>query len=138
MVYFFQIDVFNDATWHSVGAMTWTLVEPGVYLIAATLPSLRPLVLYIFKVVKLETLYGRPLELLERCSRTLSTHKHSGGSSTKTHLNPANERKTMIKVGNGARSVGFSRLTTPRPKARDFLKTEPSWVAERDEDMHSQ
>ena len=118
MVYFFQIVLFNDATWHSVGAMTWTLVEPGVYLIAATLPSLRPLVLYIFKVVKLETLYGRPLELLERCSRAVSTHKHSGGSSTKTHLNPANERKTMITVGSGARSVGFFKVDDPEAQGK--------------------
>ena len=35
---------FNDRTWRSVNLMTWTDVESSVYLIAACLPSLRPLV----------------------------------------------------------------------------------------------
>ena len=34
---------FNDRTWRSVNLMTWTDVESSVYLIAACLPSLRPL-----------------------------------------------------------------------------------------------
>lgn len=36
-------NAFNDATWRSVTLMTWTDVESSVYLIAACLPSLRPL-----------------------------------------------------------------------------------------------
>jgi hypothetical protein len=32
-----------------VTLITWTIVEPGVYLIAACLPTLRPLLLHIFR-----------------------------------------------------------------------------------------
>ena len=42
-VAFFKVDLFSDPTFLVVDTMTWTCVEPGVYLIAATLPSLRPL-----------------------------------------------------------------------------------------------
>lgn len=76
LVYFFQINMFEDVTFHAVGTMTWTLVEPGVYLIAATLPSLRPLVRYFFKYVTLETLYNK---LLDRYTRAFPTQKKRRG-----------------------------------------------------------
>ena len=41
--------------------MTWTCVEPGVYFIAATLPSLRPLFHLVSKDANLSTLYKRYL-----------------------------------------------------------------------------
>ena len=40
---FSRNNAFNDQTWRSVTLMTWTDVESSVYLIAACLPSLRPL-----------------------------------------------------------------------------------------------
>ncbi|KUJ13242.1 uncharacterized protein LY89DRAFT_672467 [Mollisia scopiformis] len=49
LVIFITIDVFQDITWLSIDIMTYTTAEPGVYLIAACLPSLRPLFKGIFK-----------------------------------------------------------------------------------------
>ncbi|KAF2464529.1 uncharacterized protein BDR25DRAFT_155204, partial [Lindgomyces ingoldianus] len=43
MVNFFTTDLFADPTYNCVATMTWTTVEPGVYLMAACMPSLRPL-----------------------------------------------------------------------------------------------
>lgn len=40
---FFDTEAFLDGTWASTNEMTWTVIEPGVYLIAACLPNLRPL-----------------------------------------------------------------------------------------------
>ena len=40
---FFKGNAFSDGTWSSVNLMTWSLVEPDVYLIAACLPTYRPL-----------------------------------------------------------------------------------------------
>ncbi len=40
---FSKNNAFDDQTWQSVTLMTWTDVESSVYLIAACLPSLRPL-----------------------------------------------------------------------------------------------
>ncbi|KAF7908362.1 uncharacterized protein EAF01_004117 [Botrytis porri] len=41
---FFGSNSFTDSTWTSVEHMTWTQVEPGVYLISACLPTWRPLI----------------------------------------------------------------------------------------------
>lgn len=43
LVMFSRNNAFNDQTWRSVTLMTWTDVEASIYLIAACLPSLRPL-----------------------------------------------------------------------------------------------
>ena len=48
-VSFFQTDLFADPTWYGVKILTWTIVEPGIYLIAACLPCLRPLAGSILK-----------------------------------------------------------------------------------------
>lgn len=41
---FARNNALNDRTWRSVTLMTWTDVESSVYLIAACIPSLRPLI----------------------------------------------------------------------------------------------
>lgn len=45
---FFNVKALSDGTFISAKLATWSLVEPGVYLIAACLPSLRPLLLSLF------------------------------------------------------------------------------------------
>ena len=40
---FAKNNAFDDQTWQSVTLMTWTDIESSIYLIAACLPSLRPL-----------------------------------------------------------------------------------------------
>ena len=42
-VLFMRTDLVSDITWDSVPTMTWTTAEPSLYLIAACLPALRPL-----------------------------------------------------------------------------------------------
>ncbi|PVH97044.1 hypothetical protein DM02DRAFT_644427 [Periconia macrospinosa] len=42
-IIFFNHDAFQDNTWTSVELMKWTDIEPGIYFIAACMPSLRPL-----------------------------------------------------------------------------------------------
>lgn len=56
---FFTIDVFSDPTYYVVTSMTWTCIEPGVYFIAATLPSLRPLARQVSRIIDFSTLYSR-------------------------------------------------------------------------------
>ena len=107
MVYFFQIDILADPTYQSVGIMAWTLVEPGVYLIAATLPSLRPLLQYLFKDVKFKTLYNN---LLHCYTRTFSAPKYSEGTDVDKQFNSGNRQTVNITVGNGPRSAGFVKV----------------------------
>ena len=40
---FFTTDLFADPTYNCITTMTWTTVEPCVYLIAACMPSIRPM-----------------------------------------------------------------------------------------------
>ena len=43
-VIFFDVEtLLSDGTFISADLITWSLVEPGMYLIAACLPTLRPL-----------------------------------------------------------------------------------------------
>ncbi|KAL9587326.1 MAG: hypothetical protein Q9203_003554 [Teloschistes exilis] len=41
---FSNSDAFKDNTWRSVTLVAWSIIEPSMYLIAACLPNLRPLV----------------------------------------------------------------------------------------------
>lgn len=112
--------MFADVTWIALGTMSWTLVEPGVYLIAATLPSLRPLV-HFFKALELETQYDN---LLDRCSRAFSTHKYSEGSTTTVGLNSTSTYATTISAGNDARSAGFMKMEDVKPRGQEVARKE--------------
>ena len=46
---FFQNNAITDGTFASVDLMSWTIIEPGIYLVAACLPPLRPLIHRIAK-----------------------------------------------------------------------------------------
>ena len=116
--------MFADVTWYSVQSMTWTLVEPGVYLIAATLPSLRPLVRYVFKDIKLDTLYSG----LRGCwSRVFSTRKHPGVSTTNILLCPAVGGKTTVTIGGGVRFARFVNKPDFDVTSRSLSDDESRW-----------
>jgi hypothetical protein len=51
-VAFFQNDPLVDGTWKSVIFLRWTIIEPGVYLVAACLPCYRPLVRLVLDRVR--------------------------------------------------------------------------------------
>ncbi|KAF2794710.1 hypothetical protein K505DRAFT_360851 [Melanomma pulvis-pyrius CBS 109.77] len=51
-VAFLDVNVFDDITYLSVSTTRWTIIEPGVYLIAATMPTLRPLIRHLVKKIK--------------------------------------------------------------------------------------
>ena len=46
-VAFFVNNPLVDGTWISVTFLNWSIIEPGVYLIAACLPCYRPLLNYL-------------------------------------------------------------------------------------------
>ena len=47
---FLNTNAFSDPTWASVTLISWTTAEPGIVLIAACLPVLRPLVIKFFNI----------------------------------------------------------------------------------------
>ncbi|KAF2441761.1 hypothetical protein P171DRAFT_365386 [Karstenula rhodostoma CBS 690.94] len=47
-VIFLRTDLFEDVTYHSVTATNWSIIEPGVHLMGATVPTLRPMIRRFF------------------------------------------------------------------------------------------
>ena len=72
---FFTTDAVTDGTWASVNLMTWTVLEPGVYLIAACLLTYRPLFAYLKRHDPLSSLHlGR-----DRHNHSETNREHETG-----------------------------------------------------------
>ena len=99
---FFTTDAVTDGTWASVNLMTWTVLEPGVYLIAACLPTYRPLLAYIRNREPLSTLHlGR------------NPHKHSATYGEHgTRAIPLAPKKGLVQEDwvSNVTMAGFERL----------------------------
>ena len=89
---FFSENAFNDGTWASVNLVIWCCAEPGVYLIAACLLALRPLLNYL--------LHDRPLSVLAIRFRSRRTKDYNSFShdDSRTHGIELSSRKK--KHGN--------------------------------------
>ena len=104
-VTFFQTDLFSDPTYLVIETMTWTCVEPGVYLIAACLPSLRPLVRPLFKDIDFSTVYGN---IRSMGSKAFKTHR----TRTDSPLPATKETSTDSSLRSSPRD-GFTKLKEP-------------------------
>ena len=122
MVYFFETDLFADPTFQSVVTMSWTLVEPGVYVIAATLPSLRPLVRYASDELKLKTLYST---LLNRYTRNSSAQQYSNSSMANTQIKLAERQKSAVTSGNSAHSARFVEIDKQTVRSLQASQEDP-------------
>jgi len=102
-VTFFTVDLFADPTFNVVQTMTWTCAEPGVYFIAACLPSLRPLARMVFEKVNIT-------QALTRAGLMTANTKKSNASSTGNASNiRMSRRKGTANDVEGDRN-GFSIL----------------------------
>lgn len=112
-----------DGTWDSVDLMTWTLVETDVYLIAACLPTYRPLFLQLLE----KTRYYVP--------KSLSGFKyHRSGASS------CGPPSAGSKLGRGSNtSAGFQRLRDGLGGVnRGSLEDEFPMVEVRKDDLNKQ
>ena len=107
LVMFFRIDLFKDVTYDGVQTMAWTLVEPGVYMIAATLPSMRPLVRYFFKE---DTKFR---SYLDRFTEALLSHRSSSHNHTKDNhtFDAAIKRETIITLQRGPKHGELAKMS---------------------------
>ncbi|KAJ6021167.1 hypothetical protein N7540_006671 [Penicillium herquei] len=69
-VTFFKHDPVVDPTWIAVTFLIWSIVEPGVYLIAACLPCYRPLIKFV----------------LERSGKAITVRTHSRAESSNDRI----------------------------------------------------
>ncbi|PVI06860.1 hypothetical protein DM02DRAFT_581367 [Periconia macrospinosa] len=72
---FLHVDLFSDITYNSVSTTSWSIIEPGVYLMAATVPTLRPLVRRFISKISSEAVSRHTTRPLR--SRTASTPRPS-------------------------------------------------------------
>lgn len=107
MVNFFGTDLFADITFECVVGVSWTIVEAGVYVIAATLPSLRPLIQYTTTRLQLKTLYSN---LVDRYTHTSSANKCSDPSITNTRSGFTPTTTAVATARNNAHLGGFVEI----------------------------
>lgn len=113
---FFRNDAITDGTFSSVELMSWTIIEPGIYLMAACLPPLRPLAQRFLK----DTVLAR-----------LSTKRISKQNDGSYELSPVNDKP---RAHRSLRSevhrppLGFSRLIDGRETHGNSSEDERSLV----------
>ena len=95
-VLFMRTNLVSDITWDSVPTMTWTTAEPSLYLVAACLPALRPLLKEALQNSVFKSMTSR-LALLG-----------SKRGSTDRSKDPAEEKKKKTKNELDSASTGSS------------------------------
>jgi len=98
---FINSDAEDDGTWTSVSLVTWTIIEPSMYHIAACLPACRPLIMFLRK--KLPTKFGVSSSSQEEVCRNAAYE-----------LSELTDKNGNVKP----KSNGFTRLADKR--AGDF------------------
>ncbi|KAF2805106.1 uncharacterized protein BDZ99DRAFT_450637 [Mytilinidion resinicola] len=101
-VIFFRHNAFQDNTWTSVSLLTWTDIEPGIYFIAACMPSLRPVFLRI-----------RHFLVFPRKSKTITSDPAVDGSRT------LNMELATMSFSKGNKRSGFERLVTAEASSEE-------------------
>lgn len=97
-VVFLRTDLFQDVTYYSVVTTNWSIIEPGVHLMGATVPTLRPLIRLVFN----------------RMPRTLSTSR----STTQCFSPSSPSRAQTAKTAVTERPALWKKSS-----ARDFVPT---------------
>ncbi|RDL36933.1 uncharacterized protein BP5553_04366 [Venustampulla echinocandica] len=103
MTVFFQTDAFTDNTWASFGLVGWSVVEPGMYLIASCLPALRP-IFSRFMPAYIKALFNKVL--MERTKQSGSNH------------NQDSFRMRGIPLSSSQSQKGFAKLESDGPLSR--------------------
>lgn len=95
---FITTEAFADATWSSVKLVTWSVIEPSMYHIAACLPACRPLVIFLRR--KLPARFG-----VGQLSRSTESR------NARYELSALNHPEHNTRNGNvRSKSNGFARL----------------------------
>ena len=113
LVEFILLAKRHDPTWNSNGLLIWTIVEPGVYLIAATPPFMRPLLRRASQEVKASSLYrtmhGRSRTQFLRPAKTSENPSAGHERSGATEL----LEKEKLKSSSFASSIEADELEHP-------------------------
>ena len=108
-VSFYNTDLLEDPTFFSVKLLTWTVIEPSVYLIAVILPSLRPLIRKIFQDVDYGSFFTR---LRSYYVRIFSKERETDNIPLTATYGSSTMKVATDQGGasSGTTSIGFKRL----------------------------
>ena len=113
MIEFFLLAQLPDETWNSNGLLTWTIVEPGVYLIAATLPFMRPLLRRVFQYFQSSPIYN---SVCENSRPRLMKWRQTGSNASGAYERPdrdAMHAAQLFKPPSSASSTEMSDVEKP-------------------------
>ena len=99
---FYVHDALTDVTFSAINILTWTCIEPGVYFIAATLPSLQPLVRFLLQKA---TFYHWKACKIGIASKNLVSFGRSGQTISQTEAKVISVRS---EESSGHHSAGES------------------------------
>ena len=102
---FFDNDAFKDNTWTSVQLLKWTDIEPGIYFIAACMPSFRPLFVDAWRQGK----------------SVLSSHSQS--KTTGSGYSRGSHRQTVTIGGHGGKNNRHGTWPSNASTLRTDLET---------------
>lgn len=99
---FFKGSALSDGTWASVDLMTWTLVEPDVYLIAACLPTYRPLLVDFLTKTNLlkKSVVTGGSSGPQQASRSLGSRNVEGNKKSSAGFKELRESNESIDAGD--------------------------------------
>jgi hypothetical protein len=94
---------FSDPHWISNVILSWTVVEPGTYHLAACFVTLRPLFGWLFFESPLSSFLSRSLISGSRSTinEPPATHKKLPDRGYASHMDGSSDRNTLIYQGNG-------------------------------------
>ena len=116
---FFRNNAISDGTFASVQLMSWTIIEPGIYLMAACLPPLRSIFQRLFR--------DKPLAH----PSTEWTPKYSDGSGERSTANIKLEGRGKPRSEANRPPPGSHRLADGRESVGNSSEDERSLVSNR-------
>lgn len=109
-VVFFQTDAVTDATWTGTSLKTWTEIEPFFYLIAACLPTYRPLIKRVASTRAISTITSRFGREAGDSSIVMTASRKSGtNQDRKSWASPKSPRFQFLEEGRDGRPVSGQR-----------------------------
>jgi hypothetical protein len=108
---FWENDIFSDHTFNGSNILIWTIIEPGVYFMAAALLTMRPLFRWAFKDVKVPSYMYRVTSGLSWTKKSTKNSKGSYGDHKQENiaLDYSESTKNLTIGGSTKASVDGSR-----------------------------
>lgn len=122
----FNLHTLSDGTWASAKLAIWSLVEPGVYLIAACLPSFRPVISSLSKYI------SSNISFKDKKSRGSD---ETGPFRNDISLGETTPNGPRITIGR-AKSAGFTRLDGDKKSSTNIFSNSVGGAPVHDEPQH--